>query len=198
MQNRPKIYLAGPEVFLPNAVEVGSRKKAACHARGLTGLFPFDNELPGGGNGRIDRLIYAANRRMMEEADAAIFNLTPLRGPSADPGTVFELGLMSGLGKMLFGYTNSASDMAARIGKTERGADGLLRDAHGLSVEDYGNADNLMIDGCLAEHGNHLLRFDGGGRLDILTGFEACLDILAGQLLGTVANQQRRKVRALG
>jgi Nucleoside 2-deoxyribosyltransferase len=36
-----KVYLAGPEVFLRNATEVGDRKKALCEAHGLEGLFPY-------------------------------------------------------------------------------------------------------------------------------------------------------------
>jgi nucleoside 2-deoxyribosyltransferase len=32
---------------------------------------------------------------MMDAADAIIANLTPFRGPGADPGTVYELGYMA-------------------------------------------------------------------------------------------------------
>ena len=39
-----KIYLAGPDVFLSNAIEVGNRKKKLCSQAGFTGLFPLDNE----------------------------------------------------------------------------------------------------------------------------------------------------------
>ena len=38
-----KIYLAGPDVFLPDAVEIGRRKAAICARHGLTGLYPLDN-----------------------------------------------------------------------------------------------------------------------------------------------------------
>jgi len=38
-----KVYLAGPDVFLPDAVEVGQRKAAICARHGLTGLYPLDN-----------------------------------------------------------------------------------------------------------------------------------------------------------
>jgi nucleoside 2-deoxyribosyltransferase len=34
-----KIYLAGPDVFLPDAVEIGRRKIGICRSRGLTGLW---------------------------------------------------------------------------------------------------------------------------------------------------------------
>lgn len=98
---RPKtIYLAGPEVFLPDALAVGTRKKAHCEKYGFIGLFPFDNEIKSAPPGaRIDALICRANLAMMRAADIGIFNLTPFRGVSADTGTVFELGLMIGLGK---------------------------------------------------------------------------------------------------
>jgi nucleoside 2-deoxyribosyltransferase len=40
-----KIYLAGPDVFLPDAVEIGRRKVDICAAHGLTGLYPLDNAI---------------------------------------------------------------------------------------------------------------------------------------------------------
>ena len=41
----PKIYLAGPEVFLTNALEFAARKKDLCRQHGFEGLFPFDAEI---------------------------------------------------------------------------------------------------------------------------------------------------------
>ena len=38
-----KIYLAGPDVFLPDAVDIGRRKADICARHGLTGLYPLDN-----------------------------------------------------------------------------------------------------------------------------------------------------------
>ena len=38
-----KIYLAGPDVFLPDAIEVGRRKQVLCERYGAIGLFPLDN-----------------------------------------------------------------------------------------------------------------------------------------------------------
>ena len=55
-----KIYLAGPEVFLPHAIEIGQRKKALCRQYGFEGLFPFDNEVVAGPDERADRLISQA------------------------------------------------------------------------------------------------------------------------------------------
>ena len=46
----------------------------------------------------------------MDQADVIIANLTPFRGPSADAGTVYELGYMLGKGdRLCLGYSNSPS-----------------------------------------------------------------------------------------
>jgi len=36
------VYLAGPEVFLLNAREIGAHKRAICARHGLVGVFPAD------------------------------------------------------------------------------------------------------------------------------------------------------------
>src|SRR5216684_3290694 len=84
---------------------------------------------------------------MMMEADAIIANLTPFRGPGADPGTVYELGYMAGRGKLCLGYSNHPSSYAERVREFTdvSSRDGRLVDALGLTVEDFGLADNLMM-----------------------------------------------------
>ena len=109
------IYLAGPEVFLPDAVEIGRQKQQLCARYGFNGLYPLDNEITPKAGERLDELIYQANKALMQRADFGICNLSPFRGPGADAGTVFELGLMTGMGKRVFAYTNDASDYAQRV-----------------------------------------------------------------------------------
>jgi nucleoside 2-deoxyribosyltransferase len=83
------IYLAGPDVFLPDAIEVGRQKKAICQEFGFEGLFPADNDL----GVEVDAAtIFRANCAQMKRADIGVFNLSPFRSPSADVGTVFESG----------------------------------------------------------------------------------------------------------
>jgi nucleoside 2-deoxyribosyltransferase len=41
-----KVYLAGPDVFRPNAKEHGEKLKAICLKHGLEGLYPLDKEIP--------------------------------------------------------------------------------------------------------------------------------------------------------
>ena len=177
-----KVYLAGPDVFLPDAVAAGERKKRLCADYGFKGLYPFDNEVvPDGSDTPIDQLIYRGNIEMMREADFGIANLTPFRGPSADVGTVFELGFLTGLGKPVFGYTNDPADFLDRVRHLQPltlDADSrTLRDGASMAVENFGNADNLMIDAALAEGRHPIMRVNSppSERFKDLTGFELCL-----------------------
>jgi nucleoside 2-deoxyribosyltransferase len=90
-----KIYLAGPDVFLPDAVEIGRKKAAICARYGIRGLYPLDNAVDLSA-ADASLTIFKGNEAMMEAADVIIANLTPFRGPSADAGTVYELGYMAG------------------------------------------------------------------------------------------------------
>ncbi|WP_097459334.1 nucleoside 2-deoxyribosyltransferase [Mangrovitalea sediminis] len=147
------LYLAGPEVFLPDAVAVGAAKCELLAGYGLRGLFPLDNAeiLPASPMAR-GKAIYAANRELMMQADGALVNLTPFRGPSADPGTVFELGFFLARGIPVIAYTLDCRDYA------ERAAAGAVVDAQGLAVEHFGMADNLMLEAGLDAAGGRLLR----------------------------------------
>ena len=179
-----KIYLAGPDVFLPDAIAIGRRKKELCARYGFEGLFPFDNEVsPDAAGERIDKLIYRANEAMIRHADLGICNLTPFRGPNADVGTVFELGLLVGLGKRVFGYTNVADDFLQRCKAADTAVTfdpvaEVWRDANRMTIENFGNADNLMVDNALADHGGYPMvrhRARADAIFDDLTGFEMCL-----------------------
>src|SRR5262249_29385295 len=135
-----------PDVFLPDAVEIGHRKVEICKAHGLIGLYPIDNKVDLGAPD-ASLQIFRGNEAMMEDAGAIIANLTPFRGPGADGGTAYELGAMAARKKLCFGYSNDASVYADRVRRfTEVTAhDGHLIDADGLTVEDFGLSDNLMM-----------------------------------------------------
>jgi nucleoside 2-deoxyribosyltransferase len=171
-----KIYLAGPEVFLPDAVDVGLRKQALCREFGFVGLYPLDTEIAEGE--RRDARIYAANLALIEEADAAIFNLSPFRGVGADPGTAFELGFCVARGKPAFAYSNDPADLFDRVAEAfgaHPTPEGGFCDAHGFEIEKFGNADNLMLDCALKAQGRAVLRAETRRPLGDLTLFTACL-----------------------
>ena len=83
-----KIYLAGPDVFLPNAIEEGKRLKALCQNYGFEGLFPMDNIITGQSPKEIALKIQEAKKHMIHACDIVIANLSPFRGPEPDSGTV--------------------------------------------------------------------------------------------------------------
>jgi nucleoside 2-deoxyribosyltransferase len=183
-----RVYLAGPDVFLPDSLAMAARKRAICAAHGLTGIFPVDNHPAHPAEGDAPRWlwIYRRNEAHMRDADAVIANLTPFRGPSADAGTVYELGFMRALGKKVLGYSNVAADFVPRtlgfLGATAmRDAGGRWRDAAAMAVEDFGLADNLMIDGGIHEAGGLFVRREvpEAERWSDLAGFEACARALA-------------------
>lgn len=145
------IYLAGPEVFLPDAAAIGLRKRHICAQYGFTGLFPLDNGLDLQAGKSVAAAIFGANMKMLAGADLILANLTPFRGVSADVGTVFELGAGYAMGKPVFGYSNVRGTLIERLaalpefGPFKPGADDRLYATDGLAVEDFGLVDNLMI-----------------------------------------------------
>jgi nucleoside 2-deoxyribosyltransferase len=188
-----RVYLAGPEVFLRNAVEILDRKRELTRAAGLIPVSPGDLAIP-----RIDDrhafglAISGIDEQLMDSADAIIANLTPFRGIAADTGTCFELGYMCGRGKQAFAYTNVAADHYARTleyydGKVIGDADGRERGPDGLSVEDFDMIDNLMLDGGVERRGGVIVRSNAA--LDTLytdmTAFERILTIAAKAMLAT-------------
>src|SRR5260370_33960227 len=108
-----KIYLAGPDVFLPDAVDIGRRKVELCKRHGLIGLYPLDNAIDIAAEDASLR-IFRGNETMMIEADAIIANLTPFRGPGADAGTVYELRFMAGSGETVFRSSPPPRSLSAR------------------------------------------------------------------------------------
>jgi nucleoside 2-deoxyribosyltransferase len=185
-----KIYLAGPDVFLPDAVEAGRRKAALCGRHGLTGLYPLDNAVDRAAKDASLR-IFRGNESMMNEANAIIANLTPFRGPGADAGTVYELGYMAGLGKPCLGYSNDPASYADRVRNFTpvTAHDGHLVDTQGLTVENFGLTDNLMMIHALDLHGCTLVTPQQAPAYiwHDLTAFETCVRLAAERLKSSPA-----------
>src|SRR3954463_12547306 len=127
-----RIYLAGPEVFLADSAAIAAAKRAVCAAHGLHGVFPTDQPVPEAEAAPAWQRLYRGLEAEMRNCDAIIANLTPFRGPSADPGTVYELGFMRALGRPAFGYSN----LAARFGPRTMAAIGPGARRRGEGWED--------------------------------------------------------------
>jgi len=162
------VYLAGPEVFLPDPLAPGVQKKALIASLNekhkwpfkLVGLYPMDNEIEDfAANYSTGFKIYEANIALMDQAHFITANMVRFRGPSMDVGTAFEMGYMNGLGKPVFAYYDAKpfygedekpGIYAERVKKyypvSKESGD---KDVHGQSIEDFEMPDNLMMVGAM-------------------------------------------------
>jgi nucleoside 2-deoxyribosyltransferase len=173
-----RVYLAGPDVFLPDAIARAAALKAICARQGLEGVFPLDahrHEPADWSSLPEARRIAIRNEAHMAGCAALIANLTPFRGPSADAGTIFEIGYMRALGRPVFGWTNSADPFTERT-RAFLGVTGA-HDAEGMLIEAFGLTDNLMIDAAIVASGGALFAHPvpGPARWSDLTAFERCV-----------------------
>jgi nucleoside 2-deoxyribosyltransferase len=183
---RPRLYLAGPDVFLPDPYARGRAMKEICDRHALEGVFPMDPhpdpaqwaELP------EPYRIQLRCEAQMRSCDILVANLTPFRGPSADVGTAFEVGFMRALGRPVFGWAATGSRFTERtlafLGTVLNGEDGRIRDQAGMLVETFDCFDNLMLDGGIAASGGVLVAEEG----DELAVFERCIREVAARLGG--------------
>jgi nucleoside 2-deoxyribosyltransferase len=174
-------YLAGPDVFLPDARAHAAAKVAICERYGVRGQPPLNEDIASLAQlheSEAGIAIFAKDVAMMEAADIIIANLTPFRGASADSGTLVELGWFLGRGRPIFGYSNSATLFRERSRAHLAAIPDPLPD---ITVEHFGLPDNLMIPGAVLSGGHPMvLPEDGIDRpFDALDVFERCVAIAA-------------------
>jgi nucleoside 2-deoxyribosyltransferase len=145
-----KIYLAGFDVFYPDAVDRAAAMKRLCAQYGFIGRFPADVSIDPTGlsPAQLATAIFHRDADLVRECDIVAANLHPFRGAEPDSGTSFELGLAYGLGKALYGYApggTMAERISAHHGPVVTGADGRTVDTDGMTVENFGSPINLML-----------------------------------------------------
>lgn len=191
----PRVYLAGPDVFFPDAEAWAEHRKAICAGHGLVAVSPLDalaeeaadwSALP-----EWQRIAWR-NEAHIRGCDAVIANLTPFRGPSADCGTVYEVGFARALGRAVFGYTNCTAPFAQRAldyarahGGAVASPEGAWRDADSLLIEEFRRFDNLMIEGGLLGSGGTLVlpQSEPADRWRDLATFVRCVQMAAHKLI---------------
>ena len=124
-----KIYIAGPDVFERDAVEIGRKYKAICEKYGHEGLYPLDNECDSSAE------IYKGNISLIDEADAVVANGNEFRGVM-DVGTAFEVGYAAAKGKKICIYMDDTRSLIEKYGE---------KDEKGRITEDFGKPLNLML-----------------------------------------------------
>jgi len=197
--SRPRVYLAGPDVFLPDPATWMERKKAICAAYGLTGVSPLDqaDTTPPEWAAMPEwRQIALRNEAHIRTCAAVVANLTPFRGPSADVGTVYEVGFARGLGRLVFGYatvTASFHERTLAAVAASQDHDGAWRDQDGMLVEQFDLFDNLMIEAGLAASDSVPVREDADRWRD-LSVFERCVAAAARRLAEIMGNSMTADV----
>lgn len=162
---KARVYLGGPEVFLPNAREIGTGKRVICERHGLVGVLPGDEEEafdPALTLRERALAISRANELLMRSCDAMVVNLTPFRGPSADVGSAYEMGFMRALGRPIFGYSNDSRLFVERVTAFSDGGvrlrpTGEHEDADGMAIEPFELHDNLMLAGGIVASGGTII-----------------------------------------
>jgi nucleoside 2-deoxyribosyltransferase len=172
-----RVYLAGPDVFFPNAIEIGNAKKRICAQYGFEGVYPLDANFDAlfklGSAGDMGHATFDLMVELMDRCDLVIANLTPFRGPSMDVGTAVEIGYMYGCGKPVFGYTNVVRDYADRVKPDD------------FFIESFGLVDNVMVEGPVYRTGAVVVRADvpPDEIYTSLEGFTGCVQQAAEMLL---------------
>ena len=169
-----KLYLAGPEVFLPNAVEHAKMQRTLCEQYGFMGLHPMDNNIDVTDTSYATAIkIYGGDIKQIHACDIVVANCNQFRGALMDDGTAYDLGFANALEKPSYGYCSTHYSYNKKIlnyglGRVSRSSGKYCvdMDAQGYSIrEDFGTFVNLMMQCGMTEH---------GGRL-IIGSFEDCL-----------------------
>jgi nucleoside 2-deoxyribosyltransferase len=205
-QRKPKLYLAGPEVFLPNALAYAEQQRALCEQYGFTPLHPVDNG-PAVGEQSVEALarlyeavklfrmpplrclmalpsedmrcamkIYLGNIAYIRACDVVVANCNAFRGALVDDGTAYELGLGNGLGKPTYGYIDTALPTVQNI--LQRYPCTIQADGVPIDQDGYLVIDNFGTAVNLMLECGMLL---SGGRL-VAGNFENCLQALRADL----------------
>ena len=91
--------------------------------------------------------IFRQNVALIEKSDLVLANIVPFRGPSADPGTVWEIGYAYARGIPVICYGSAGTYLErCRTAGLESALKG--RDRDGFVIEDFGERENLMITRC--------------------------------------------------
>jgi len=176
----PKVYLAGPDIFLADASAVAARQKEVCVRHGLVPLHPMDNNLDLSGDpATLPLRIYRADVAQMVAADAICANMNEFVGADPDSGTCFEVGFFAGFNRALgllraaqpqkpiYGYCDNDDAYLARIARWQAS----LKDAASLGRWRFRAVDmhsNLMMEMAMATTGAF-----------VTSGFEACVARIA-------------------
>ena len=151
MSKKPVIYIAGPECFYPNAMELAKEAIQLCEKYGFEGLSPIMGHpsLPAvdfsNGKKEAAKQIFYKNINLINMCDIVVANLNNFRGWEPDGGTCFEIGYAYTQSKKIYGFMEDTRPCYEKyIGNVHYDAP-FWRDDNGAFFES--GACNLMISG---------------------------------------------------
>lgn len=140
-----KVYIAGPDVFEKNSIEIGKYYSQLSLKYGFEGLYPLDNFIDfNQEKHKIASDIFLANKKLIDRCDIVIANLNSFRGMEADSGTVWECGYAYAKGKKVYAYIDSKRDYKEQF-LTLKEENDIYYDEMDRVVEDFNHPLNLMI-----------------------------------------------------
>lgn len=165
-----RLYLAGPEVFLPNGLENAKKQRELCEKYGFIPMHPMDNNVDLGDLDMNTAMrIYRADIDQIRKSDVLVANCNGFRGVCMDDGTAYELGFGNALGKPSYGYIRELTSLVERTIRDYPchllwGGKYLDREGY-LVTDDFGTSINLMMQCGMLQTQGRLVEGD----------FEACL-----------------------
>lgn len=130
------IYLAGPDVFLSDALSVLNTKKQLLEDVGFKVITPLDTESDN------PDFISRENELLIYQANIVVADVQPFRGTEPDSGTVYEIGYAKALGKDVITYNNPRKSYKERL---EIWDDIHAFGCNAFHPEPFGLKQNLMI-----------------------------------------------------
>jgi nucleoside 2-deoxyribosyltransferase len=169
-----KLYLAGPEIFLPGATQKAEKQRDLCLRYGFIPLHPMDNNLdPGNRDMETAKRIYLADIEQIKRCDIIVANCNGFRGVCMDDGTAYELGYGNALGKPSYGYIRELMPLSKRTVRDypcQKPGEGNVspfeidKDGY-LVTDDHGTSINLMMQCGMLHQNGRLIEGDFGACL---------------------------------
>ena len=144
---RPRVYLAGPDLFFLDWPERAAQATALCAEHGLEAVLPVPaTPLTGAGVTELSDAASAKKvsvdcRKAVGRAHGVIANLSPFRGTEPDSGTVVECTLAHVLGIPVIGFTSGVGHTVP-VGTDK---EGRLLASDGGWIEQFGIRHNVMV-----------------------------------------------------
>lgn len=105
MDQIPSVYIAGPDVFRPDAKAFYENATKMCHELQLRPLVPFDLTLT------EPQAIFEHNCKLLRACHGVVANVNQFRGSEPDSGTCWEMGFAKALDKPVVGYLSDGSEV---------------------------------------------------------------------------------------